>query len=179
MKKTAIYIILSGWMLTGCGTYSRYHRPDLSMENLYSTLPADADTTTLASLSWREMFTDPKLQSLIETGLDRNTDLNVARLRVEAAASALLTAKLSYLPSLGLNAEGNAGKHDEQRQRHIMQERQQAGNWTSSATSQLQNVVPLPPCKEAVITGKPYRLSLSPLLPTVTIPLPCSTRKWQ
>ena len=92
-------------MLTGCGTYSRYHRPDLSMENLYSTLPADADTTTLASLSWREMFTDPKLQSLIETGLDRNTDLNVARLRVEAAASALLTAKLSYLPSLGLNAE--------------------------------------------------------------------------
>ena len=109
MKKTAIYIILSGWMLTGCGTYSRYHRPDLSMENLYSTLPADADTTTLASLSWREMFTDPKLQSLIETGLDRNTDLNVARLRVEAAASALLTAKLSYLPSLGLNAEGNAG----------------------------------------------------------------------
>ena len=45
-------------MLTGCGTYSRYHRPDLSMENLYSTLPADADTTTLASLSWREMFTD-------------------------------------------------------------------------------------------------------------------------
>ena len=31
----------------------------LSMENLYSTLPADADTTTLASLSWREMFTDP------------------------------------------------------------------------------------------------------------------------
>ena len=112
MKKTAIYIILSGWMLTGCGTYSRYHRPDLSMENLYSTLPADADTTTLASLSWREMFTDPKLQSLIETGLDRNTDLNVARLRVEAAASALLTAKLSYLPSLGLNAEGNDGKHD-------------------------------------------------------------------
>ena len=112
MKKTAIYIILSGWMLTGCGTYSRYHRPDLSMENLYSTLPADADTTTLASLSWREMFTDPKLQSLIETGLDRNTDLNVARLRVEAAASALLTAKLSYLPSLGLNAEGSAGMRD-------------------------------------------------------------------
>ena len=112
MKKTAIYIILSGWMLTGCGTYSRYHRPDLSMENLYSNLPTDADTTTLASLSWREMFTDPKLQSLIEMGLERNTDLNVARLRVEAAEAALLTAKLSYLPSLGLNAEGNVSRQD-------------------------------------------------------------------
>lgn len=112
MKKTVIYIILSGWMLAGCGTYSRYHRPDLSMEDLYRNLPADVDTTTLASLSWREMFTDPKLQSLIETGLERNTDLNVARLRVEAAEATLLTTKLSYLPSLELNAEGNVSRHD-------------------------------------------------------------------
>ncbi|HJG68829.1 MAG TPA: efflux transporter outer membrane subunit [Bacteroides fragilis] len=112
MKKTVIYIILSGWMFTGCGTYSRYHRPDLSMEDLYRNLPADVDTTTLASLSWREMFTDPKLQSLIEIGLERNTDLNVARLRVEAAEATLLTTKLSYLPSLELNAEGNVSRHD-------------------------------------------------------------------
>ena len=67
---------------------------------------------TIASLSWREMFTDPKLQSLIETGLERNADLNVARLRVEAAEAVLMTARLSYLPSLGLTAEGNANKHD-------------------------------------------------------------------
>ena len=112
MKKTVIYIILSGWMFTSCGTYSRYHRPDLLMEDLYRNLPADVDTTTLASLSWREMFTDPKLQSLIETGLERNTDLNVARLRVEAAEATLLTTKLSYLPSLELNAEGNVSRHD-------------------------------------------------------------------
>ena len=92
--------------------HSRYHRPDLSMEDLYRNLPADVDTTTLASLSWREMFTDPKLQSLIETGLERNTDLNVARLRVEAAEATLLTTKLSYLPSLELNAEGNVSRHD-------------------------------------------------------------------
>ena len=36
-------------------------------------------------MSWREMFTDRELQSLIEAGLEQNTDLNVARLRVEAA----------------------------------------------------------------------------------------------
>jgi outer membrane protein, multidrug efflux system len=95
MKKTVIYIILSGWMLAGCGTYSRYHRPDLSTENLYRDMPADIDTMTIASLSWREMFTDPKLQSLIETGLERNADLNVARLRVEAAEAVLMTARLS------------------------------------------------------------------------------------
>ena len=59
-------------------------------------------------MSWREMFTDRELQSLIEAGLEQNTDLNVARLRVEAAEAALMTAKLSYLPSLGINAEGGS-----------------------------------------------------------------------
>ena len=99
-------------MLTGCGTYSRYHRTDIQTENLYRNLSADMDTTTIASMSWREMFTDRKLQSLIETGLEQNTDLNVARLRVEAAEAALMTAKLSYLPSLGINAEGSSSRYD-------------------------------------------------------------------
>lgn len=58
------------------------------------------------------MFTDRKLQSLIETGIKQNTDLNVARLRVEAAEAALITAKLSYLPSLGINAEGGGSRYD-------------------------------------------------------------------
>ena len=97
-------------MLTGCGTYSRYHRADLPTEGLYGDIPENVDTTTLASISWREMFTDRELQSLIEIGLERNTDLNVARLRVEAAEAALMTAKLSYLPSLGINAEGATAK---------------------------------------------------------------------
>lgn len=99
-------------MLTGCGTYSRYHRADIPTENLYRNLTADVDTSTIASLSWQEMFTDRKLQSLIETGLEQNTDLNVARLRVEAAEAALMTAKLSYLPSLGINAEGGGSRYD-------------------------------------------------------------------
>ena len=99
-------------MLTGCSTYSRYHRAEIPTENLYRTLPAGIDTVTIASMSWREMFTDRKLQSLIETGIKQNTDLNVARLRVEAAEAALITAKLSYLPSLGINAEGGGSQYD-------------------------------------------------------------------
>ena len=111
MKKT-ILSILFALMLTGCGTYSRYHRTGIRTENLYWNLSVDIDTTNIASMSWREMFTDWELQSLIETGLEQNTDLNVARLRVEAAEAALMTAKLSYLPSLGINAEGGSSRYD-------------------------------------------------------------------
>lgn len=111
MKKTTIFI-LSTLMLTGCGTYSRYHRAGIRTENLYWNLSVDIDTINIASMSWREMFTDRELQSLIEAGLEQNTDLNVARLRVEAAEAALMTAKLSYLPSLGINAEGGGSRYD-------------------------------------------------------------------
>ena len=142
-----ILSILSTLMLTGCGTYSRYHRADLPTEGLYGDIPENVDTTTLASISWREMFTDRELQSLIEIGLERNTDLNVARLRVEAAEAALMTAKLSYLPSLG---------------RHTMSERVQVGSLTYSASLRLRSVARLPHCKEAVTISRPCRHSLSP-----------------
>ena len=191
MKKTVIYIILSGWMLAGCGTYSRYHRPDLSTENLYRDMPADIDTMTIASLSWREMFTDPKLQSLIETGLERNADLNVARLRVEAAEAVLMTARLSYLPSLGLTAEGNANKHDGATAKTYNVGA--SASWELDIFGKLtaakrggaaalqgfggQGGAHPPHYKEAVPTGRPYRHSLSPLLQTVTTPLPCLTHK--
>lgn len=111
MKKITIYIF-SGLIFTGCGTYSRYQRPDISTENLYRNLSTDGNTENTASMSWREMFTDPKLQLLIETGLKCNINLNVARLRIETAKSTLVMAKLSYLPSVGLNAEGGMSKYD-------------------------------------------------------------------
>ncbi len=110
--KNIVLIILSLLALTGCGTYSRYSRPEVSADGLYRDLPAGNDTTTIASLPWHEMFTDTCLQSLIEKGLTANTDLNVARLRVEAAEASLSAAKLSYLPSVGLTAEGGVSRYD-------------------------------------------------------------------
>ena len=113
MKKIAIYLISGlGLTLGSCGTYSRYQRPQVSAEGIYREMPAQPDTTSIASLPWREMFVDPYLQSLIEQGLEQNTDLNVARLRVKEAEATLTAAKLSYLPSLGLNAEGGLSRYD-------------------------------------------------------------------
>lgn len=161
MKKTTIFI-LSTLMLTGCGTYSRYHRAGIRTENLYWNLSVDIDTTNIASMSWREMFTDQELQSLIEAGLEQNTDLNVARLRVEAAEAALMTAKLSYLPSLGINAEGGGSRYDGATARHTMSGRPQVGNWIYSVNSRLRSVARLSHGREVVTISKPYRHNSSP-----------------
>ncbi len=104
--KNIVVATLLASSMSGCGLYTKFQStPDQQIvDDLYSYLD-DVDTTTsIASKSWRELFTDPQLQELIEQGLESNTDLNVARLNVEQAEIALRTARLAYLPSLGAQA---------------------------------------------------------------------------
>lgn len=94
--------------LNGCHIYKAYERPDVAVaDSLYRQSVPAADTTSLASLSWRELFTDPQLQQLIETGLNHNTDLGIVRLKVKEAEALLMTSHLSYLPTLLLTPQGN------------------------------------------------------------------------
>ena len=110
MKKLIISS-LAACLVAGCGVYKPYSRPEVETDGLYRDIPA-ADTVTIASLSWRELFTDGHLQSLIEKGLEQNTDLRVARLRVEEAEAVLKNARLSYLPSVLLGPEGSINRYD-------------------------------------------------------------------
>ncbi|MBO4722762.1 MAG: TolC family protein [Muribaculaceae bacterium] len=59
-----------------------------------------------APLSWREFFTDPLLQRLIDSALVRNTDLNSARIAIEQSETSLQMAKKSILPSLFFSPSG-------------------------------------------------------------------------
>ena len=109
MKKLLICMFVAAG-LSGCHIYKAYQRPEAIVpDSLYrqSEVAADADPVSLASLSWRQLFTDPMLQDLIETGLENNTDLNIARLKVEEAEAMLMTSRLSYLPSVTLSPQGS------------------------------------------------------------------------
>ena len=106
MKKILLCLFLIV-ELSGCHIYRAYERPDVAItDSIYRQTVELNDTASLASLSWRELFTDPQLQQLIETGLANNTDLGIARLKVKEAEALLMTSRLSYLPSLSLNPQG-------------------------------------------------------------------------
>lgn len=101
--------------LTSCGIYTKYDRPSEVLAGLDSLYRADLrpDTThTLTSLSWEELFTDPRLQVLVRRALEANTDLQVAHLQVEEAQAALRQSKLAYLPSADLAPEASLGSLD-------------------------------------------------------------------
>lgn len=111
-------IILAAVMLctAGCSTYRQYSRPDdIRTDNLFGRDVPESDTASIASVPWREFFTDPALQTLIDTGLVNNPDLQIASLRVAQAEATLRAARLAYLPGVSLNPEGEISSYDGQK----------------------------------------------------------------
>ena len=100
----AAVILLS----SSCGLYTKYERPSVSfVDSLYRRIPIPAgDTTSTASVSWDKIFTDPILQEWIRLGLEHNTDMSIAHLKVEEAQAYLLAARRSLLPGLTFSASG-------------------------------------------------------------------------
>ena len=106
MKNNIILLAVATLALNSCGIYKKYEPVTTLPENLYREEIAPADTFSIGNISWRDLFTDPALQSLIERGLANNTDLRIAHLKVQEAEAALMTSRLSYLPSLSLDPQG-------------------------------------------------------------------------
>ena len=91
--------------LSSCNIYRQFERPEVDVTDSYRNPDgiATTDTTSIADLSWTEIYTDPNLQALISYALENNTDLLVTMEQVKEAKAAFKSAKLSFFPSLGLS----------------------------------------------------------------------------
>ena len=104
---TKIFIATAFLLMTSCGLYKQYEREDMHfVDSLYRRMSVPTDSVSTASVSWDVMFTDPYLQDWIKTGLEYNTDLNIARLKVSEAEAALLAARWALLPGADFNMQG-------------------------------------------------------------------------
>ena len=109
MKKILIPIIILLVTMNSCALYKHHERPDITfVDSLYNRIPTADDYESIASLTWRELFADTLLQDLIELGLKNNTNLEIARLKVEQAEATLKTSKLALFPSVSFSAQANA-----------------------------------------------------------------------
>lgn len=116
MKKY-IYTVVVALALSGCHIYKAYERPEnIEVADSFrmpdSVAQTPGDTATIADLTWQEVFTDPKLQKLINYGLENNNDMLAAIEKVKEAKAALMTSKLSFLPSLTLAPQGGVSSFD-------------------------------------------------------------------
>lgn len=117
MKKL-LTIMSATLLLSSCGLYNKYERPDVNTTGLVrdtasvSDTLAVRDTANFGNLPWREVFTDPQLQALIEQGLENNVDLLNAALNVKMVEAQLMAAKLAFVPSFTFSPQGTLSSWD-------------------------------------------------------------------
>ncbi len=105
------YLILIAGVLSfsSCGLYKKYERPATEFaDSLYNRLPQQDNTASIAEISWEDFFNDPILKEWISIGLENNTDLKVARLKVDEAEAVLMSARGAFLPGVNANLKGGA-----------------------------------------------------------------------
>lgn len=104
--KNSILLIAAVAVLAACGPLGKYHPVTEVPVNLYGQ-NVDTSASTIADLSWKELFTDVKLQALIEEALSSNLDLKMSQEHIAQAEAALTGARLQYVPSLGIDLQGS------------------------------------------------------------------------
>ena len=105
-------------LLAGCVSLApEYERPHTPLpaqftDQAAASAPEDAGKATLPASrpAWREYFTHPELQALIEQALARNRDLQAAMLRVEQARAAYGLARAERAPSVGIGLEAQRAR---------------------------------------------------------------------
>ncbi|MBQ4913217.1 TolC family protein [Maribacter sp. MMG018] len=104
MKKLAInkflLVAMLPLLLESCFTAKTYERPQVETENLYRTDHLPQDSISFASVSYKDLFTDPYLKGYIEKGLENNLDIRIALQNIEAAQAYVKQGKAGYLPTI-------------------------------------------------------------------------------
>ena len=103
-------------VLQSCFVAKDYVRPELEAESLYRTDNLPQDSISMATVSWKDIFTDSYLDSYIEKGLTNNLDVRIAMQNIAAAQAYVKQGKMGYLPTLTGTGQFSRTKNSENSQ---------------------------------------------------------------
>ena len=98
-----LFFLVSLVLFSSCTAINHsYKRPEGITDGIYRDI-ISTDSVSLASVPWKTMFTDPKLQVLIEEALSNNFDLQIAAARIKQAEANFRQSKAALFPTLDVN----------------------------------------------------------------------------
>ena len=113
MQKHSLIAVAVAFLAAGCTMAPKYERPATPVSDsfptggVYSTQPGAADNGTRSAngqaatdIGWRDFFTDPRLQRLIEIALKNNRDLRVSVLNIAASRAQYQITRAELFPTL-------------------------------------------------------------------------------
>lgn len=96
--------VFSTLLLSACSLAPDYERPKLPTPNAWpQDTKAEAGKSLWTDMAWKQYFTDPNLQALIQQALDNNRDLKVAALNIEVARATYRIADSNLFPHINAN----------------------------------------------------------------------------
>lgn len=98
------FILITAAFLAGCS-----FRPDMPNVDTNFTSTYTFETSDVRDLWWKE-FHDENLNILVESALEKNTNLRIAYLNLEKAKASLGVAEASLLPGVNLNVSYTKAK---------------------------------------------------------------------
>ena len=113
MKRTTLYILLCGWLLTtaaGCSVQKKCKSPDLEVPE--EIVAGERDSLSISDRNWWEIYSDPTLCRLIERTLEHNRSLQSAEARVRQLEELYRVSKAARLPSVDGTAYANRETND-------------------------------------------------------------------
>ncbi|MBQ6192344.1 MAG: TolC family protein, partial [Bacteroidaceae bacterium] len=105
-NKAKICLMAGVMLLSSCSLYQKYEANNTVPADIMGDAVQPGDTISLGALGWRQLFTDPLLQQLIERALQNNTDMKLAQLTIEQAQNDLASARLGALPTFTFEPSG-------------------------------------------------------------------------
>ncbi|MBS9777297.1 MAG: efflux transporter outer membrane subunit [Gammaproteobacteria bacterium] len=99
--------IMFSLILSGCSLAPQYETPNVPISERWVgvALQEQSEAAVAPSdLHWKEFFTDPRLQKLLETALANNHDLQKAGLNVELVQAQYSIKQANRLPNVGVAA---------------------------------------------------------------------------
>lgn len=107
--KNIFLTTILGVIAVSCVTKVAYKEPDLQLPEEFR-FTATADTASIANLEWKQFFSDPILQNLIEKGITHNYDLQIALKQVASSQEKLKQAKYLQYPDVGFGVSAQISK---------------------------------------------------------------------
>jgi multidrug efflux system outer membrane protein len=93
------YVSLLVLTITSCKVTRPYTAPEVNTGGLFRGANT-TDTNSIATLSWKHVFTDTTLQRLIGEGINRNLDIKIAYTRIQQAEAYYQQSRAAFFPTL-------------------------------------------------------------------------------
>jgi multidrug efflux system outer membrane protein len=96
--------------LSACKVSKDIQTPKNAAPDTYRNATLTADTASVGDMQWKSFFADATLQTLIDSAVERNYDMQIAVKNIEASHLLFKQVKWNYLPQADLNVTASSNR---------------------------------------------------------------------